>query len=326
MIIKHHKNHWKQLLHGTLPIFVAASICRAVSSVLELAIGSGDIQYQIIVQFIYALFISHTLGYLVALNLTSTKLEDYYLELIGDNASFAWSSALTLVILRWLYSTQSAMISFVAWFFLLVLVIIIIYVANYIQVHYLSVSDDERERLRDFESQSFALAIAYSFSVIIAASIYRNQSSDYLSGTDDINPNDDNMFNGKNTLSWLFFFYTGIITIGMFLYQWFINTEVRKKHAINVIKALREEEDEEELEQVSVDEDDNEVSVEFKHQIKSDNFSNPQIVNSFEVFFFSWDTDRQCIEAYKCFYYTTIGYLVSSSWHIWSVLTFAVRY
>lgn len=330
LVLKHHRNHWKHLIRSTLPIFVAATISKAVSQFLEYVIGSGDIRDRIVVEFIYTIFIAHVAGYLVALYVPySNPLFDYYFTLATDNASFAWSSSITLVILEKIYLSESLPYALIAWALIVFAVGVIIYVVNYIQEIFLHLSATElRSKIRDFESESFALAIAYSITVIIAASLYHNESTDYLSNTDDINPTtDDN--SPDNQLNWLFFLYVCIISVLMFSYQRYIDNRIKKRKMKKVAQALLEKEvlsrqpprlssqegsrDQPSLSVASTTSTNPEEEIDDMMSFIKDILRNHLLV---------WDQDKQCHEAFKSLYYVSIAYTVSCGWYIWSILTF----
>jgi hypothetical protein len=321
LVLKHHRNHWKHLIRSTLPIFVAATISKAVSQFLEYVVGSGDIRDRIIVEFVYTIFVAHIAGYLVALYVPySNPLFDYYFTLATDNASFAWSSSITLVVLDKIYLAESLPLAFASWFCIVLAVCAIIYLVNYIQEVFLHMSaTDLRSKIRDFESESFALALAYSFTVIIASSIYHNESTDYLSNTDDINSTtDDNA--SKNQLNWLFFVYVVIISVLMFSYQRYMDNRIKRRKMRKVARVLLEKELAHRPQSV----------VNPNHPLSSPAIEEEIdehlscVKNVLKNYLLRWDEDKQCHEAFKCFYYFTIGYSVSCGWYVWSILTFQV--
>lgn len=163
LFLRHHRGHWEELIRGTIPIFVAATINKVVSQLLELIVGSGGFRLHLAVTSIYAIFVAHILGYIVAYNVApDDPAADFYETLVSDNASFAWSSCLTLVIISWVYSDYPVSAAIGAWLVLIALVHVFIYFVNYIQEVWLVAPPEIRRRLRDFESDSFALAAAYS--------------------------------------------------------------------------------------------------------------------------------------------------------------------
>ncbi|RYH27198.1 hypothetical protein EON65_13835, partial [archaeon] len=207
LFCKHHRVHWIKLFRETVPIFVAVSVNRAVSELLQLFVGKADLAVSITVQFIYALCVAHVLGYLAVFYLPSEHpLFQFTYTLITDNNAFAWNTTLTLIILKWLYDTESPSIAVVTWFILVLLVIAVIVLVNYLQVRCLHVNPIQRRLLSQFESESFSLAIAYSFTVILASLIYLPELED-----DEVISTNDDRFAEKEG-SYLYFMYACLVT------------------------------------------------------------------------------------------------------------------
>jgi hypothetical protein len=247
LFLRHHRGHWEEMIRGTFPIFVAATINTVVQQILDLIVGAGGIYLQLVVNFVYACFVAHVLGYLVAYFVPADHLaSDYYSSLASDNAAFAWSSFLTLVIMNWVYSDYPIYDTVIAWICLVIFVIIFLYGANYLQAKLWKSQLALRRRLRDFESDCFALAVAYSFTVIIAASVYHDSATDYLSNTDDMDEkilrNDENdPTHAGGNYSWIFFVYTACATLALFAYQWQLDKYIRFKTAQRQSQLLLQE-------------------------------------------------------------------------------------
>eukprot|EP01033_Poteriospumella_lacustris_P007285 gene7285-5238_t len=234
LLMRHHRGHWEEMIRGTFPVFVAASVNMVVQQILDMIVGSGGIALQLVVNFLYACGVAHTLGYAVAYYVpASNPAAEYYSSLVSDNAAFAWSSFLTLVIMNWLYSDYPAYAAVLAWVLLVGFVGAFIYFSNYLQTTMWHTAYSVRRRLRDFESDCFALAIAYSFTVIIAASLYHDSATDYLSNTDDLDSNvpdpSDSTDDRQTYLGWVFFVYTACITIALVAYQWQLDKYIHRK-------------------------------------------------------------------------------------------------
>ncbi len=338
--------HLVGFLHGVIPVMSAATISRAVSQFLVACIGNGDISDQIVAYFIYSLFVAHTLGYLVALYMKGVKNFEYYFGLATDNASFSWNSTLTLAIINWLYTEKSLGIALAAWFCLIVLVFLVIYLSNFVQDKVIRPSKDTKFVLRNFESESFALAISYSFTVIIAASIYKNNSTNYLSNTDDINSTmDDSKTSG---LDWLFFGYVLIITAILVYIQQRADKKQDKRlsqfrdssvdwHGPPPVSSFTPPP----LTGVDV------TSTTTNALLTSNAISesggaavssppgpltaslrsgkgprNDTLKERVIVLLFPWDEDRSTVACYKCLFNTSAGYLVGCGWNVWAEITF----
>lgn len=243
LFFRHHRGHWAEMIRGTFPIFVAATLNSVVQQILDIVVGSGGIHLQLLVNFLYACFVAHVLGYIIAYYVPEDNVAcEYYASLASDNASFAWSSFLTLVIMNWVYSEYPVYAAVFAWIVLVLLVMLFLYGTNYLQAKLWTYQPSIRRRLRDFESDCFALAIAYSFTVIIAASIYQDSATDYVSNTDDLDEHilhhDDGSSDKHHSLSWIFFVYTACATIALFAYQWQLNKFIQRKSAQRQAQSL----------------------------------------------------------------------------------------
>lgn len=336
LIVKHHQLHWKSLLRDAVPLFVGASFSRAVTDVINAACGSGRIHLQIMVMFLYSLFVAHIVGYITNWFVPlEHPLASYYVDIANDNAAFGWSTTITLVILNWLYKKQRVAIALVAWMFLIFIVCCIIYFAGYFQRFYLKPSLLIHYRLRVFESEAFALAAAYSVTVIIASSIYHNESTDYLSNTDDLNLSLDNDSNSTlSRSSWYFFTYAFVWTVLLVIYQRYLDKSSLssklssddnsiKPHSVEKCivdgEIILEESDCDPIENYITDYD---KGNECEENIEDSNIG--PITSSAETVLFSWDHNNRCRNTYRSFYYTFIGYMVSCAWTVWALLSFEV--
>ncbi len=245
---------------------------------------------------------------------------------------------MTLAVINWLYSDLPLSFSFATWFVLLCIVLSVIYLTKFIQQKFLTTwSKDSKYLLRNFESRAFALGITYSFTVILAASIYKNASTSYLSNTDDVSPVSDDSLD--HPMDWLFFAYVLFITASLILVQ----TRLDKRL-------------DERLEECSEGGDNNSNSQQhtqnplssndrfnYKSNVKTaaSSSSNKNNTNSdsginetvaerkrnscFLSCCYFWDDDLSTLEAYRCFVMTAFGDLVACGWFIWSLLSFQVR-
>lgn len=353
VFIKHHQNHWGSLLRDTLPLFVAATISRAVTEVINAIDDSGHIQIQIFVMFLYSLLVAHVVGYAVNLYVPlEHSLANYYVDIANDNASFAWSTTITLITLNWLYKTERAGVAIAAWILQILIVCLIIYSASYVQRFYLKPTLSIHNRLRVFESEAFALSLAYSITVIVASTIYRNDSTDYLSNTDDLNPITDDDEDERHPRTWYFFMYTVVISLLMMFYQRHLNnfkfteqhgySHIANAAPINTAEHVDNNDETFIVENYNEDEDFDESFIEDYivesndiHTMDNEGTSkdcntessgpvSPVESSYFQKTLFGWDSSLRCRKTYESFYYTFIGYLVSSAWTVWALLTFQV--
>ncbi len=143
------KRHLKELFDGSLPVFVAAGISRAVVSIFDAFVDHNNTRGEIIITMLYALFIAHTIGYLLALYLPSSYILFHYWFRIGiENAGFAWKQTATLIVLGWLYSSYPVGWSFLAWFLSLCGVALIICLSTVVEYYFLKPLDEASRHLQ----------------------------------------------------------------------------------------------------------------------------------------------------------------------------------
>lgn len=332
LVLQHHKGHWIKLFRGTVPVFVAVTLNRVVGQALDLMVGSSNLAVILAVHFLYALIIAHALGYVVVLYLPKEHpLFNYMYSLAADNSSFAWNNTITVVILKWLYDTENVHIALIAWAVMVVLVVLVICLVSYLQEASIAMSAEQRASIRDFESDSFALAIAYSLTIIFASSLFFPHDSDDDALTDDaISP---------DLYSWYFLIYLLVMTMLIASYQAYLHYQHvlrrRRHHRDNHRDAaydhllpsehdLRllpddEEDDDEEEEEEEVEVALSTLEMTYGEPTDMDQQAAPK---GCCAWLFSWDPSGQCVQSLYCLYYTCLGYLVACGWHVWAVLTF----
>lgn len=310
----------RSVVHGAIPVFVAATISRAVTGLIEYSTHQYSIQIEIIAYLLYSLLIAHVVGYLVALYVPRTHLLFRYAVLLAtENAGFAWSSTVTLIIVKWLLSNGHTAATVVAWAWITILIFLVVYLSNYLQRTLLRVSDSTRLILRNFESEALALPLAYSLTIIISDAMYKELPAETVTY------NDDEIDNSAPSLSyspgWYFFAYTVSITIILVaLQQFFHYLQDRKKR--RRAKALLESNEDETI-------------IDFKHDSTSERVSGlislPDPLRTIEEptfcsnCAFGWDEDKLARKTLRRLLRTSTGYMVGCAWHIWSVMTVEVN-
>ena len=152
MKTRYRRQYFKELFDGVTPVFVGATINRAVTTVIGAMIGNNTSD-AIAINFVYSLFVAHGISYLIAVKVPSTwNLFPYVFRLSIENAGFAWLSTLTLIILKWMYQDKNPGLAFVAWVVLVVLVLILIILFGFIEYKYLKPTPTISKKLRIFMS------------------------------------------------------------------------------------------------------------------------------------------------------------------------------
>jgi hypothetical protein len=210
---KYREHFVKRLFDGAGPVFVAAIINRSVVAVITAIVGNSRSanRDEIVVNFVYALFVAHLLCVCIAVFVPDTyPLFTYYFRVAIETCGFAWNSTATLIVFKWLYNdqTHNPTLSIAAWLVIVFVVFTLVLVVTYVVHTCVKPSRDVHRRLDTImtevcsqrivvwilltqgylcSAQVFALPLSYTFSVIIALLVYKNASTSYLSGTEDDN-------------------------------------------------------------------------------------------------------------------------------------------
>jgi hypothetical protein len=311
------------LFSGSLPVFVAAVLTRAIEAIIGVICPTNDVTaLAIVLSLFYSLFIAHIGGFLVTYNINpKSQLFSYYFNVATENAGFAWKMTVSLIISKYLFSMKNLPWVILVWFLEIIVAIIFIYLSNYIQHNYFNASRKHISWILQFEGEAFALAIAYSFTLISASLIYVDASSSYLAGMDDYNAiegNEDESYN------WLFIFYILGITTLLAYFQLYSKSEGWDEGDILSIVNVRES---------SSNADTSNKSIESNNNIINNNDDDDEnklkIINQTtciekidRYLFNSWDPDGHTKQSLFYLLNTTLGYIVGCSWYTWSVLTF----
>lgn len=289
----HGKRHLRELFAGSCPIFVAALISRAVSALLD---NIGSRTGILSALFAYAV-LSHVIGFYVAINIPRDgKLQKFYSRIALENGSFSWKTFISLVVTTFLTSVQHVALLIPLWILIVALVTGFVILSNYLQIAFLTLSSEISQDLQVYDGEIFSLSIAYSLTLIVAASVYVDASSNYLTQLDD-----DTSINGNSkdkNLDWLFIIYVVSITFVVVV----MNSYMRKRY--------------------------NNQS----HEDKSTNKDGSKaqggkgilacVVDSFKETFLFWDKSGHTINSLQYLYIATAGYMVACAWYTWSVLSF----
>lgn len=261
---------------------------------------------EIVLRLLYALFAAHALTYFVVLKIsTEDKFFEYYFSVASEVASFAWNAIIVLIIINWLYSTESLALSLGVWFVMVAFVASVISCSNYFREVYFPLTEGQKNYILEFESGAFALSLAYSLTVIVAVTIYRNASTNYVAGTDDLNSSvTDDSPSSSQSENWWFFSYSVIITL-ILLFAPFVHKYLQKH--IFVAETIEE--------------------TDAAAQKKPETATIVQRLRLQGIFdyFLGWDKERQtCKRGLTSLIELGYAYLIASAWNVWSVLSFQV--
>eukprot|EP01035_Chromulina_nebulosa_P032546 gene32546-43480_t len=300
-----------EILNGALPVLVGSICIRVVDAFI-----AGDIlASEIAMRLVFALFGAHVLTYIVVLKTSPDSPNfEYNFSVATEIASFAWNSIITLVVINWLYSTKSLTAALLTWFFLFGFIAAVISFSNYFREVYFPMTEQQKDLILDFESGTFALAMAYSLTVIIAVVIYRNASTDYVAGTDDLNSINDDAATAASAANWWFFLYCALLT-GMLLYSPYIDQYI---HNTGAKKEGNNEDSVSHSEQVDPN---NASSTLSKALLETEN--KPSCFHSVREYFLGWDKERNtCQRSLVALVEIGFAYMIACAWNLWSALSF----
>ncbi len=206
----------KELFSNSLPVFVAATISRAVTS--SIALLSVDLNVLIWVTFCYAFFVAQAVGVSVAICMDHSSLNfNYYINVCSECTGFAWKEFVVMIMLKWLFVNKNMVYASGAWLMVLIGAFVGVHVFNAVLALYYKPPAHIYNALRKFNSDAFALAIAFSFTLVIASELY--PASGNLAGADDVIEVANEALEDANS-GWYFVAYAFFITAFVALLQW----------------------------------------------------------------------------------------------------------
>ncbi len=267
-------------------------------------------------RLLFALCGAHVFTYLVILKTSPDSPNfEYNFSVATEIASFAWNSIITLVVVDWLYSTKSLAVALITWFFLFGFVAVVISFSNYFREVYFPMTQHQKECILDFESGTFALALAYSLTVIIAVVIYRNTSTNYVAGTDDLNSINDDSTTAASAANWWFFLYSILLT-GVLLYSPYINQYIHKS------RGKTEDNNDDVSKSDKVDSNSsNTLSKALLETVET----KPSLFQRIKDYFFGWDKEHNtCRRSIIALVEIAFAYMIACAWNLWSTFSLQV--
>ena len=224
---------------SALPIFVSATITRAVVALIDTICVSQSISFQVIVSLVYS-FLLHPIGFLIANYVPNTsQLFDYYFNVATDLTSFSWKYSLCLILFKWIQKLDKSVFILLIWFFLLIMIIVLICISNNLQVYFGGDKSSVTSRYTSsYEGEVFSLSLAFSFNLMIAALIYKERLYRYLvSDTDDDTANVDD---DDSMRQWYYLLYVLFVTIVILLVNSYVKVSENCyfRNSITTLKML----------------------------------------------------------------------------------------
>ena len=217
------RKHRVLLLKNALPVFVAASISRAILAIiLQLSDGISSI----LAAFIYTFLLCHSIGATLAALLPHDMYMKHYLHsVITETVGFAWKESALLLVVDQIARHHTIGAGIGTWVAFTLFAICFVSASTLLAVR-LALSRAAERSMSMFTSEVFALSIAYTFTVIVAYLIYWQQRDDAsVYATDDEaetgDDNDDDSSRSEYTpLSHIMFLlYAIALTYGMAIIQ-----------------------------------------------------------------------------------------------------------
>lgn len=165
---RHAAFHKKSLFAGAFPVFVAATISRAVLAIIDAI--SNQVDVQIGLNFVYALFIAQVLGYVVIFSIpSSSPLFRYYFHIATENTAFAWKQVMVLIIMDKLILVDPLGFSFAAFFAMTMCTCLLVVGSNAFHMFVMKTDEETYLKIKLFEAEIFSLGLAYTFNVLVIA-------------------------------------------------------------------------------------------------------------------------------------------------------------
>jgi hypothetical protein len=199
---------------SALPIFVSATITRAVVALIDVICVGQSISFQVMIALLYSFFI-HPIGFIIANCISNTNsLFDYYFAVATDLVGFSWKYSLCLILFKWIQKLDKSAIIILIWFVLMLMIIVLISASNNLQIYFGRNNTSVISVYTScYEGEVFSLSLAFSFNLMIAALIYKEKLYRYLvSDTDDDIANEDD---DDSLRQWYYLLYVLFITIGI---------------------------------------------------------------------------------------------------------------
>ena len=160
------------LFEDASAIFIGALITSCVVDLITLMFPDNT-NNQIAMTFVYAFCISNPVVYYMAVLVSPTwKYFDFTFNVAVDNTSFAWQQ-LVLLILS-VNNSKAKAYGFSAWLIVVIVLFTLLYISNYLQYHYITMTKKARFNLQECESESYVLATVFGFTFVLASMAYGN--------------------------------------------------------------------------------------------------------------------------------------------------------
>jgi hypothetical protein len=174
-----------QILEASLPVFIAAGISNAASSIIEGIAGelkNEDISVLIIQFVIYASIVNITGKYITYLLLVDEKnistnkffsvirkykMSKLFINVASENSGFAWKEFFVILALSYSYTDFGWGPGFATWILSVVFFVAVVYISSYFQRTVCGLDKQMSQRLLQFDSEAAALPLSFVLTVLI---------------------------------------------------------------------------------------------------------------------------------------------------------------
>jgi hypothetical protein len=252
------RTYRKELLRASLPIFVAAGIANFSEGVISHAsAGENEVSIEILMSIIYACVmylggkvflcylntierpnekdtISISNIYIQKLNKIIIKYDmiEFLKHVAAESAGFAWRSFAIALVLHGAfleYGFGAGWGSFIA---LIITFLAIINTSNYIQTTSLHLSSSLNKDLLAFDSDAFALPLAFVFTVLLALSFQSFQAPFVTSSSSLYTWEDDYEYSEHPQSTSYTFFYCSILSLVVATLQVLLLPDEKTEHEL----------------------------------------------------------------------------------------------
>lgn len=171
-----------ELIEASLPVFVAAGIAGSASDIIAV-LGEEKENMECILTLLYALFmyiVGKTVTYYLLMDEESpsqspffSTLREYKLSKLlrhsfAELSGFAWKEFFIILCLKEIYMSDGFGASFGSWLLIIAVALGFIKVSSFVQRNLLGFDQAWNQKLLLFDTDAFALSIAYVFTALLA--------------------------------------------------------------------------------------------------------------------------------------------------------------
>jgi hypothetical protein len=215
-----------QILEASLPVFIAAGISNAASSIIEGVASESeneDISVEIIQFIIYACIVNIVgkgITYMLLVDekdnsenkifsvIRKYKMSKLFISVVSENSGFAWKEFFVVLALNYSYTEFGWGPGFATWIISIIFFVANMYVSSYVQRSFCGLDKQMNQRLLQFDSEASALPLSFVLTVLIVLGLsglgpfFVSESSYLYSWSEDY---EDSVYGTKSN-NWEYYF------------------------------------------------------------------------------------------------------------------------